>query len=381
MANIDKVSVKNTVYNIVSPAVVSDYIEVIGGACTKPDGYEEDEVILAKQNDVQLLFKATQDIAFGANIVENTNCVRTTLEEVLKNAGGGGGASSADQVSYNNSASGLEAENVQEAVDELASENQTLTNNLANEVVTRAKLGGHNLLPNNAETALNYQNKGIDYVVNDDGSITASGIATSGQTFHIAQSINFKAGSYILTGCPSDSNGDYQIVIQGKGVDDGDGFTLNLASDTVLTIDIYINNAVDITTPITFYPMLRLATDANADYEPYAKTNKELTDELTGTYEDVTYENNGATRHLYLARVGKVVSVYIPETDLVIDSTMMLIKSGFPLPYGTDAKIACPDGNGGFMRLQINSAGSLYILQGESSATRRIFGIITYICK
>ena len=133
MANIDKVSVKNTVYNIVSPAVVSDYIEVIGGACTKPDGYEEDEVILAKQNDVQLLSKATQDIAFGANIVENTNCVRTTLEEVLKNAGGGG-ASSADQVSYDNSESGLEAENVQEAVDELAtnagtasSQIQTLT--------------------------------------------------------------------------------------------------------------------------------------------------------------------------------------------------------------------------------------------------------------
>lgn len=135
MANIDKVSVKNTVYNIVSPAVVSDYIEVIGGACTKPDGYVEDEVILAKQNDVQLLFKATQTIAFGANIVENTNCVRTTLEEVLKNAGGGGGASSADQVSYDNSDSGLEAENVQEAVDELAtnagtasSQIQTLTN-------------------------------------------------------------------------------------------------------------------------------------------------------------------------------------------------------------------------------------------------------------
>ena len=130
MANIDKISVKNTVYNIVSPAVVSDYIEVIGGACTKPDGYEEDEVILAKLNDVQLLFKATQDIAFGANIVENTNCVRTTLEEVLKNAGGGGGASSADQVSYDNSDSGLEAENVQEAVDELATKAGTASSQI-----------------------------------------------------------------------------------------------------------------------------------------------------------------------------------------------------------------------------------------------------------
>ena len=131
----------------------------------------------------------------------------------------------------------------------------------------------------------------------------------------------------------------------------------------------------------TVKPMLRLATDANTDYEPYAKTNKELTDELAGTYEDVTYENNSATRHLYMARCGKVVTINIPETDLVINSTTMLIKSGFPLPYGTDAKIACPDGNGGYMRLLVNTLGSLYIQQGESSATRRIFGTITYVCK
>lgn len=226
MANIDKVSVKNTVYNIVSPAVVSDYIEVIGGACTKPDGYEEDEVILAKQNDVQLLFKATQDIAFGANIVENTNCVRTTLEEVLKNAGGGGGASSADQVSYDNSDSGLEAENVQEAVDELAtkagtasSQIQTLTNKVAN-------MQDVNLLDNPW------------FTVNQRGQSSYSGGGTAGAKYTLDRwriesytnldvSVN-NDGSITLTNTSANENQQFVQVVEDSIIENGKTYTLSL---------------------------------------------------------------------------------------------------------------------------------------------------------
>ena len=301
MANIDKVSVKNTVYNIVSPAVVSDYIEVIGGACTKPDGYEEDEVILAKQNDVQLLFKATQDIAFGANIVENTNCVRTTLEEVLKNAGGGGGASSADQVSYDNSDSGLEAENVQEAVDELAtkagtasSQIQTLTNNvsdintaLGNEVATRAKVSGHNLLPNYAVSLTNYT---VEFTVNSDGSITADGTATGGNAqilWNIKKS-DLSSGRYILsktTAASGDhlylnaSNGNTfvkQLATIGGSTTESAAFDVDWDGYDKISVGYYFdqNTVVD---NVTIYPMLRLATDESSDYEPYAMTNQQIT--------------------------------------------------------------------------------------------------------
>lgn len=42
------------------------------------------------------------------------------LYAIAKNGGGGGGASSADEVSYDNTASGLNATNVQDAIDEMA---------------------------------------------------------------------------------------------------------------------------------------------------------------------------------------------------------------------------------------------------------------------
>lgn len=283
MANIDKVSVKNTVYNIVSPAVVSDYIEVIGGACTKPDGYVEDEVILAKQNDVQLLFKATQDIAFGANIVENTNCVRTTLEEVLKNAGGGGGASSADQVSYDNSDSGLEAENVQEAVDELAtnagtasSQIQTLTNNLADEVSARATLGAHNLLP---KSILISSWKGMSFTNNSDGSFTVSGTSSENLSVTVSPTFTLKKGTYILhTGViPSGTDIGINDKDGNRVADDYSGnVSFTLSQDTEVYVFFFAMSGIVISST-TIYPMIRLASDTDDTYQPYSMTNQEMT--------------------------------------------------------------------------------------------------------
>lgn len=299
MANIDKISVKNTVFNIVSPAVVSDYIEVIGGACTKPDGYEEDEVILAKQNDVQLLFKATQDIAFGANIVENTNCVRTTLEEVLKNAGGGGGASSADQVSYDNSASGLEAENVQEAIDEVqgnvVSVNQTLTNevtDISDEIADMNNvLGAKNLLNH---TGVSDLVNGVTYTVNADKSISTSGASTvSTGNKHSRLKIYSDAvpeligKTLILSGCPADGGSEaYDIHLicydssntqLSQVFDQGSGATITIPNNTA-RMDVYVRCYYDVdVTGLTFKPMIRPASIKNGAYVRHAMTNQELT--------------------------------------------------------------------------------------------------------
>lgn len=307
MANIDKVSVKNTVYNIVSPAVVSDYIEVIGGACTKPDGYVEDEVILAKQNDVQLLFKATQVIAFGANIVENTNCVRTTLEEVLKNAGGGG-ASSADQVSYDNSNSGLEAENVQEAVDELASnagtvgsQIQTLTNDLTIEVDTRKRFNVDNLIETTLSGSHDYQE--LTYVVNNDKSITFTVNSTVAADRNIPIVNNWD-------GFDISSHIGEKLVISGANSLFPMMIIILDSSNQTLTQIIYPEQGNTITVPsgakycrvvlnvkegttpqtYTYYPRLSVAM-----------TNQELTEQIgaigtkvQGTKSSVALPNNGA---------------------------------------------------------------------------------------
>ena len=288
MANIDKVSVKNTVYNIVSPAVVSDYIEVIGGACTKPDGYVEDEVILAKQNDVQLLFKATQTIAFGANIVENTNCIRTTLEEILKSSGGGG-ASSADQVSYDNSESGLEAENVQEAVDELAtkagtasSQIQTLTQEITEESAIRDVLGAKNIFPNKLASGTSL---GVTFVNNGDGTITANGTFSevspvllsngwsdtdlSWITPFIGKKIRVKCGvvgiDFAIRFYDSDNTNIGQIE---------SGYNGTWGEDTVpsgihhYAAYLFPSGTITLTDALIF---------PRADYEPYAMTNQEMT--------------------------------------------------------------------------------------------------------
>ena len=66
-------------------------------------------------NDV--LFKATAQIAIGATIVPNTNCTGVTVMDELKN--GGAGSVAAVDVTFDNTASGLTADDVQEAIDEL----------------------------------------------------------------------------------------------------------------------------------------------------------------------------------------------------------------------------------------------------------------------
>lgn len=67
-------------------------------------------------NDV--LFKATAQITIGATIVPNTNCTGVTVMDELKNSGGAGTVTAAS-VTYDNTSSGLTADDVQEAIDEV----------------------------------------------------------------------------------------------------------------------------------------------------------------------------------------------------------------------------------------------------------------------
>ena len=63
-----------------------------------------------------VLYRATADIAIGDTIVPNTNCVATNMENELDN---GGATVTAAEVTYDNTSSGLTADDVQEAIDEI----------------------------------------------------------------------------------------------------------------------------------------------------------------------------------------------------------------------------------------------------------------------
>ena len=164
---------------------------------------------------------------------------------------------------------------------EVTSLNSALSNTntaLGNEVATRAKLGGHNLLPNKGVTKTE---NGITFTKNSDGSVTVSGTATELTNFAIYHSNDFS--NMILSGCPSGGAGDSFGLQYTNGVDQsfsdyGSEVTIpstKNAGSWVVTI--FVISGYSFTTPVTFYPMIRLATDSDTTYQPYSMTNQEIT--------------------------------------------------------------------------------------------------------
>ena len=156
--------------------------------------------------------------------------------------------------------------------------------------------GAKNLFPTNKTyyNGRSYTNNGITFVQNDDGSITVSGVATADAQYTLFTratdwGINIDVGkSYILSGCPSGgSNDTYRLVFGDTqssayhrlAIDIGSGaeFTITTASEAYYASSIDVRSGVDLTTPIIFYPMLRLASDTDSTYQPYAMTNQQIT--------------------------------------------------------------------------------------------------------
>ena len=177
---------------------------------------------------------------------------------------------------------------------QLASLNQTLTNNvsnintaLGNEVATRAKVSGHNLL-DTSDYIIQDSLTGLTITRDSDGVFTLNGTtSTAGAiifkrtTGASLQKLNGMVMNLATSGAlPSGSI--FRVVMRYTpwtyyGSTSGDDATISgIPNDsTAVDIDIYLpagtyNN-------ITVKPMIRLATDANSDYQPYSMTNQELT--------------------------------------------------------------------------------------------------------
>ena len=162
---------------------------------------------------------------------------------------------------------------------------------LADEAATRSALGAKNYLQILASGT--FVGNGITFVVNDDGTVTVStdeNGATGDTNFYLNPATqvwvdpDYPIGDYILSGCPAGgSAGTYRLALSRQGAssvfDTGTGTTFTHTSGVKTLALIQIGTGTVLTTPIVFKPMIRLATDANADYQPFAKTNKQLTDE------------------------------------------------------------------------------------------------------
>ena len=151
--------------------------------------------------------------------------------------------------------------------------------------ITRA---GKNLLPNSGTSRTT---NGITFTVNSDGSVTANGTATANAFLWVlGNSASSPADYYVpgeltLTGCPSGGSlSTYRLILQERvpnGIahsDNGEGVTFTMAEDTTqCTVGIVIYNGYTANN-LTFWPMVRLASETDATYEPFvARDEYEIT--------------------------------------------------------------------------------------------------------
>ena len=214
------------------------------------------------------------------------------------------GGTEAEKIAFNNSVSGINANNVQGALDEL-----------------RGTIGytKKNLIPF-PYYAKNDTRDGITSVINSDGSVSVTGEAS--ETHYITlvsqyKPLKLKAGKYILSGCPEHGGAKEHTLMIGYvdesgnhthniAFDNGEGTTLTLKEDTNVCMFVAIlkNRVVN---NLTFYPMLRYASIEDSTYEPYVPSVNE-------------YEHIAVAEGFNLYKFGKLVVINF---------------NGYPCPYGT----------------------------------------------
>ena len=141
---------------------------------------------------------------------------------------------------------------------------------------------GKNLLPSHAVGSTTIS--GVTFTVAEDGTITANGTATAVAIFAIS-TYTLAEGTYILNGCPSGgSNTTYYIDWRndsgGQLTDKGNGSTQTSEGQTGKSCRIVIYNGQTVNN-LVFNPMIRLASDTDATYEPYQ--GQTVTIDLNGT--------------------------------------------------------------------------------------------------
>lgn len=163
-------------------------------------------------------------------------------------------------------------------------------------------LGAKNLLPY-PYTHTTKTDSGITFTDNGDGTITADGTASADVKFYCMYRLNsLEVGKkYILSGCPSGgsdntyrlaytNNTDYAYKDFGEGVEIT-GFASTYTDRSVI---IWIKSGVTVNN-LVFKPMIRLASDPDDTYVPYAMTNRELTEKVESIYKTATADSNGET--------------------------------------------------------------------------------------
>ena len=162
------------------------------------------------------------------------------------------------------------------------------------------KNGAKNLLPNRGTS---YTAGNLTLTKNADGSVTLNGSNNTGSTvwWKFAEDIVWGSEdkSWEINGFPNEHtyNG-YTFSLDGdSSVTIGTGlfyFGFTVANSTTW---LGINTGASFSN-LTVYPMVRLASDTDSTYQPYAMTNVEITNDITKM--DLIYMGN----NMYLSHTG-----------------------------------------------------------------------------
>ena len=179
---------------------------------------------------------------------------------------------------------------------------------------------------------------GVTFSRASDGVITVGGKANT-TVYRAIGSIKTVSGvQYTITGVPSGgASGKYRMTVVGYGYDYGSGYTFTGDGNSHdISIDIYTGYPSSGT--LTFKPMIRLASDTDATYEPYSNICP-----ISGRTEVVTQR---AGKNLYeaLTSGGRTNSgitwTYNADGSLTASGT----ATGNSWSYATAPQITLPSG-------------------------------------
>ena len=192
-----------------------------------------------------------------------------------------------------------------------------------------------NLLPNTMTTQ---SIGGIDFTVNDDGTIEASGTSTdyTWSAYVNDTGISLPAGTYTLSGCPSGGSSTTYRLQAFAGdpssptltVNDyGSGETFTLTAETTVKVRILIKGSID----ATFEPLIKASSVEYDDYMEYGVPPGaiEFGEILTQTEKDIINSGDVETGlELYLRARGPVTNptIYNSDTNEFMKLTVTMAK-------------------------------------------------------
>lgn len=266
----------------------------------------------------------------------------------------------------------------------------SLKSDLTNEIATTTANGAHNLAVCKIDSGVD---SGLTWIAQDDGSAIASASSMSGNVNITTTKFSLKAGSYILSKNPHIGNSRIGLLVDGNVYDNvltyDDEIAFTLANDSSnCRIRFYCTAPTGgVVASTKVQPMIRSATDKDTTYQQGAKTNRELTEELTPEEIDVTlnstYFSNTALCKCY--KYGKVVSVSIAGSTIAeIPSGLINLTTSNNLPTPIDGDVnrgvACSSNSVlGQVRVYNNNVNFPYNTAVPSGKDIRIY--FTYICK